>query len=89
MRGLRRSGLIVMISIGLLAGSGVAWAQTDEDDVIEIEETEDVLDTLFNFGYDLINRIFVFNLSALDGVYDCTLENGPLTATYGETSDEG
>ena len=78
-----------LVLTGLLAGSGVAWAQTDEEDVIEIEDSEDVTDTLFNFGYDLINRLFLWNLSALDGIYDCTLENGPLTATYGETSDTG
>jgi len=67
----------------------MAWAQTDEDDVVEIEDREDVDDTLFNFGYDLLNRLFLWNLSALDGVFDCTLENGELTATYGDTSDEG
>jgi hypothetical protein len=75
--------------IALLAGSGMAWAQTDEDDVIEIEDSEDVADTLFNFGYDIMNRLLLWNLSALDGIYDCTLENGPLTATYGETSETG
>ena len=61
----------------MLAGSGVAWAQTDEEDVIEIEISEDVTDTLFNFGYDLINRLFLWNLSALDGIYDCTRERSP------------
>jgi hypothetical protein len=86
MRRLKGSGITVLVLIGLLVGSGVAWAQTDEE---EVTETEDLADTLFNFGYDLIHRIFLWNLTALDGVYDCTLENGPLTATYGETSDEG
>jgi hypothetical protein len=57
---------------------------------VEVEDSEepDRDDTLFNFGYDLINRIFVWGLSSLDGVYDCTLENGPLTATYGEAGDD-
>jgi hypothetical protein len=90
MRRLKRSGLTVMVVVGLLAGSSVAWAQTDDEEIIEVEETEATgTDTLFNFGYDLINRIFVWGLSALDGVYDCTLENGPLTATYGEADDQG
>ncbi len=87
MRTRTRIGLVVLVLIALLASSGMAWAQTDEGDVIE--DREDVNDTLFNFGYDLFNRMFLWNLSALDGIYDCTLENGELTATYGETSDEG
>jgi hypothetical protein len=87
MRRIQRTGITIMLVVGLLAGSGVALAQTDE--VIEVENSEESSenDTLFNFGYDLINRIFVWGLSALDGVYDCTLENGPLTATYGEAGD--
>jgi hypothetical protein len=89
MRTFRRFGVTALVLTGLLAGSGVAWAQTDDEDVIEIEDSEDLTDTLFNFGYDLVNRLFLWNLSALDGIYDCTLENGPLTATYGETSDTG
>jgi len=89
MRRLHRSGITVMVVVGLLAGSSVALAQTD-DELIEVEDPEDSNenDTLFNFGYDLVNRIFVWGLSALDGVYDCTLENGPLTATYGEAGDD-
>ncbi len=91
MRTLRRFGVTALVLTGMLAGSAVAWAQTDDEDVIEIEveDSEDVTDTLFNFGYDLVNRLFLWNLSALDGIFDCTLENGPLTATYGETSDAG
>ena len=89
MRRFKRPGLAVLISIGLLVAPGAAWAQTDDDPVVEVEDTEDGADTLFNFGYDLINRLFLWNLSALDGIYDCTLENGPLTATYGETSSDG
>ena len=57
--------------------------------MIEIEDSEDVSDTLFNLGYDPFSRVLLWNLSALDGIYDCTLENGPLTATYGETSETG
>jgi hypothetical protein len=89
MRRLKRSGVTVLVLLGLLAGSGVAWAQTDDEDAIEIDDPTDVEDTLFNFGYDLLNRLFLWNLTALDGLYDCTLENGELTATYGETSETG
>ena len=81
MRTHRRFGVIVLVLTALLAGSGVAWAQTDEADVIEVEDSEDAKDTLFNFGYDIFSRVLLWNLSALDGIYDCTLENGPLTAT--------
>jgi len=88
MRKLKRPGIGVLVLIGLLVGSGVAWA--DEDGAgLEDTEAEQIADTLFNFGYDLINRVFAWNLSALDGLYDCTLENGSLTATYGEPTDEG
>lgn len=88
MRKLKRSGITVFVLTGLLVGSGVAWA---DDEAAELEETEaeQIADTLFNFGYDIIRRLLVWNLSALDGLYDCTLENGELTATYGETSEEG
>ncbi|MGH8947523.1 MAG: hypothetical protein ACRDXF_01595 [Acidimicrobiia bacterium] len=89
MRTLRRFGVTALVLTGLLAGSGVALAQTDDEDVIEIEDAEDVNDTLFNLGYDIFNRLFLWNLSALDGIFDCALENGVLTATYGETSEAG
>ena len=65
-----------------------SWSQTEEDNGIA-RDSEDVTDTLFNLGYDPFNRLLLWNLSALDGIYDCTLENGPLTATYGETSETG
>jgi hypothetical protein len=71
---LKRSAFATFIVIGLLAGSGVAWAADDEAD--EIVELGQVADTLFSFGYDLINRMFVFNLSALDGSLDCPLVEG-------------
>jgi hypothetical protein len=72
---LKRSAFATFIVIGLLAGSGVAWAADDEAD--EIVEVGQVADILFSFGYDLINRMFVFNLSALDGSLDCPLVEEP------------
>ncbi|HEX6146911.1 MAG TPA: hypothetical protein VF083_09060, partial [Acidimicrobiia bacterium] len=88
MQRLKRSGVTILALIGLLSGSAVAWAAEEETAEVEIEADESA-DTLFNFGYDLVNRVFVWGLSRLDGVYDCTLENGTLTATYGSTDDEG
>lgn len=88
MQRLKRSGVTILALIGLLSGSAVAWAAEEEAAEVEIEADESA-DTLFNFGYDLVNRVFVWGLSRLDGVYDCTLENGTLTATYGTTDDEG
>jgi len=88
MHRLKRTGITILALIGLLSGSAVAWAA--DEDVAEVEtEADERADTLFNFGYDLVNRVFVWGLSRLDGVYDCTLENGTLTATYGTTDDQG
>lgn len=69
--------LTLLIAImGLLALSGVAAAAEDESD-----------DTVFNFGYDSAAGAFVWNTSATDDVYDCTLENGPLNTTYTRVPD--
>lgn len=74
---LKRSAIAIFIVIGLLAGSGVAWAADEADDEAdEIVEVGQVADTLFTFGYDLIDRMFVFNLSALDGSLECPLVEG-------------
>jgi hypothetical protein len=71
-----RNKLIVLAAIfGLLAASGVAYADTDDDNGQEP-------DTTFNFGYDEENGVFVWGASDSDGLYDCTLENGALDATY-------
>jgi hypothetical protein len=88
MQRLKRTGITIIALIGLLSGSAVAFAADEE--VAEAEtDADESADTLFNFGYDLVNRVFVWGLSRLDGIYDCTLENGTLTATYGTTDDEG
>ena len=76
MRRLGRTALTVLLTLGLIAGAGVAWAQTDEEPV------DSRNDTLFNFGYDILNRALLWGTSRLDGPYDCTLENGTLTVTY-------
>ena len=89
MRKLNRPALIGMVLVGLVMSSAVAWADEDVVEVTETETTESLADTLFNFGYDLIHRVLLWNLSSLDGVYDCSLGDDPLTVTYGETSSEG
>jgi len=47
----------VLLTAGLIAGSSVAWAQTNEDD--EPEANQSLIDTLFNFGYDVVNQVFL------------------------------
>jgi hypothetical protein len=77
-----RNKLIVLAAIfGLLAASGVAYADTDDDNGQEP-------DTTFNFGYDEENGVFVWGASDSDGLYDCTLENGALEATYVRAPNE-
>jgi hypothetical protein len=82
MRRFERTALTVLVTLGLVGVSAVASAQTDEDPPAEP-------DTLFNFGYDVLNRALLWGTSRLDGPYDCSLENGPLTVTYGVTSEQG
>jgi hypothetical protein len=76
---LKRKGVVLLALIGLLALSGLAFAQP-----VETEERED---TVFNYGYDDDFHVLLWNTSADDGLYDCTLQNGELTATYGEGTD--
>jgi len=87
MRRLVKPGITALVLFGLLVGSGVAWAQ-DEAPELEDTETAQDADTLFSFGYDIIHRFFGWNLSALDGLFDCSLE-GTYTATYGAPTAEG
>lgn len=75
---LRRPLMAFVLVVGLITGAGIASAADEEG-----EE-----DTLLNFGYDADNHIFLVNTSATDSAYDCTLENGTLTAHYG-AADEG
>lgn len=81
----RRSALAIAVVCALLVSSGVALADSDVED--QVEETQ--ADTLFNFAYDLVNHLLVWNVIPLGGQYDCTLEGGTLTATYGEAGEDG
>jgi hypothetical protein len=72
---------ILLALLGLMMMSGVAVAAE--------EETEEEDDTVFNFGYDADNDVFVWGTSPSDGLYDCSLEpKGELEATY-SVSDDG
>ena len=82
MRKLKRTGIVIVALTGLIAMSGLAFADEHTEPVVEEPE-----DTVFNFGYDPVNHILVWNTSNLDGLYDCTLENGDLTAIYGGDVD--
>ncbi len=76
---MRRSFVVVVTTAALMAGAALAQAQPIADDGSG--------DTLFNFGYDAENHLFLFDISGTDEPYDCTLENGTLTAGYGEAED--
>jgi hypothetical protein len=70
--------------MGLFVSSGVAVAETSTSEVVEEEatDTELAIDTLFSFGYDLINGLFLWNISSPDE--PCALP----TAEEGETDPE-
>ena len=76
----KRSSVVLFVLIGMLSVSSIAFA--------EHEESHDE-DTLFSFGYDEINHFLAINLGPNDTLYECQLEDGALTATYGEASEEG
>ncbi len=74
--------IAVIAALSLLFSAGIASANT--------EDSEREGDTRFNFGYDAEARLFLFNIQATDSSpYDCTLENGTLTATYGKPDTDG
>jgi hypothetical protein len=87
MRRVTKRGIGFVVLIGLLVAPGLAWA-AGETAESQDAETEQVPDTLFTFGYDILHHVFAWNLSALDGQFDCSLD-GSLTATYGGPTAEG
>ncbi len=91
MRRLSKAGLTAMLLIGLIAGSNVALAETEDVEVVDTDdpiEALEVVDTLFTFGYDMMTRIFHWNISSLDDPPECALDgmgdDCPLTS--GEVS---
>ncbi len=84
MRGIsrvRRSSIVAVIVAGVLASAVVAAAVPGD------AGEEPAEDTLFNFGYDQDNHTLLVGVSATDSAFDCTLENGTLTAEYGTTAN--
>ncbi len=72
----------VVAALSLLFSAGIASANSEDD--------ERDGDTRFNFGYDAQARLFLFNTQATDSSpFDCTLDNGTLTATYGKPDTDG
>jgi hypothetical protein len=75
----------VVAALSLLFSAGIASANGGDGGDGESEG-----DTRFNFGYDAQARLFLFNTQATDASpYDCTLENGSLTAMYGTPDGDG
>jgi hypothetical protein len=72
----------VVAALSLLLGAGIASANGGDGERDE--------DTLFNFGYDAQERLFLFNTQATDSsLFDCTLQKGTLIATYGDPDGDG
>ena len=69
----KRTGIAILALMGLFISSGMALA-----DPLEAEEeptdSEVLAETLFSFGYDLINGLLLWNISSVDE--PCTLPTG-------------
>jgi hypothetical protein len=74
---LKRSSVFLIVVMGLLATSGIAFAGHDDSHAE---------DTQFSFGYDETetNHILSLNVGPNWEPYVCDFENGALTATYGD-----
>ncbi len=68
MKNLKRSALATLVAMGLFVGSGIALAETSVDEAVAPGDTDAELmaDTIFSFGYDLINGLFLWNMSSID-----------------------
>jgi len=68
MQKLKRTTLTTFVLLGLFVSSGVAIADPVETEVDEEEATDSAVlaDTLFSFGYDLINGLLLWNISSID-----------------------
>jgi hypothetical protein len=74
---LRNRLIILTLTLGLIAISGMAFAAAGEE--------KD--DTVFNFGYDEEADVLLWNTTANDGLYDCALQGDALNARYGVSED--
>ena len=87
---LRRSWIVMMVAIGLLASASVASA----DDTV-VEDEAPVGDTLFSYGddaediqygYDDENHVFIVRTSSTDSTYDCEIPVGVMVG-YGSVAE--
>ena len=78
---LRRTWIVMMVAIGLLASASVASA----DDTV-VEEKAPAGDTLFSYGYDAVNHIFIVHTSTTDSTYDCSVPTHVMVG-YGSVAD--
>ena len=77
---MRSRFIAVAAALALLLSAGIASANGDGG--------KPEGDTLFNYGYDPQAQLFLYNTHATDtALYNCTLANGTLTATYGVPAD--
>jgi hypothetical protein len=81
----KRTGIAVLALIGMLIGSGIALADPLETEE-EPTDSEVLADTLFSFGYDLINGLLLWNISSVDE--PCTLPTGDGAEPEPETEPE-
>lgn len=82
---LRRTWTILIVALGMLAASGVSWA----DDKAPEEPTGDeaAVETTVNFAYDAENHLFMVNAWTSEDEYDCSLPATSLMVGYGATED--
>ena len=72
-----RSWTLLLTVVALSLGATAAWAaETEESDA----------DTVFNFGYDEENKVFVWGTSSLDSVLDCRILAGTYQTKYVDVS---
>ena len=58
---LNRPVVVLVMALVMVFGAGIAVAAVGDDIETEDVATEDSGDTLFNYGYDPANHIFLFN----------------------------
>jgi hypothetical protein len=74
---LKRVLLAVVVLASVLGVSSMAMAGHEDSHDEDIQ---------FSFGYDNLNHFLAINLGDNFTLYDCGLENGSLTATYGDAN---
>ncbi len=80
----------ILATVGALAFTGLAFAQegVEEEPQQAEEATEEVEETVFNFGYDKEFHLFSWNTTSTGDPHDCSLQGDPVNATYVVGGDE-